>query len=85
MRKPYLGSSTVFFYKDKIKVNEDIIVKTELQNYLNNMLIINEASFILCFDKNSTYESYIQNKIFIKEIKLNRETLSFDENQEFIY
>jgi hypothetical protein len=85
MEKPFPGNSRICFYKDKIEVNDSIVSKEILQEYLNNMRIENDNQFILCFDKNNSYESYIQNKIFIKSIKINNKGLNFDKNQEFIY
>lgn len=84
MEKPFSGNPRISFYKDKIQVNDFLVSKAMLQDYLNNMQIENDIPFILCFDKNSSYGSYIQNKIFIKSIKLNRK-LNFDDNQEFVF
>jgi biopolymer transport protein ExbD len=84
IEKPFSGNPRIRFYKDKIQVNDSIVSKAQLQEYLNNMQIENDIPFILCFDKNSSYGSYIQNKIYLKSIKLNK-ILSFDENQEFVY
>jgi biopolymer transport protein ExbD len=84
MEKPFSGNPRISFYKDKIQVNDSLVSKAILEDYLNNMRKENDTPFILCFDKNSSYGSYIQNKIFIKSIKLNKK-LSFDDNQEFVF
>lgn len=83
--KPSVIYNIVYFYKNRIKVNDIIVSKVELQDYLNNMFIKNDIPFILCFDKNNSYESYIQNKIFIKSLTFTQKGLRLDENQEFIY
>ncbi|WP_339919968.1 hypothetical protein [uncultured Flavobacterium sp.] len=84
MEKPFSGNPRISFYKDKIQVNDSFVSKAILEDYLNNMRKENDTPFILCFDKNSSYGSYIQNKIFIKSIKLNKK-LSVDDNQEFVF
>ncbi|WP_281638231.1 hypothetical protein [Flavobacterium marginilacus] len=69
MEKPLKGI-VVFFSKDgKIKVNNELVSKNELQNVINNF---NDGlqKIRYCFDKNSSYGSYIQNKIFIRTIEL---------------
>lgn len=85
MEKPFSGNPVLYFYKDKITVNNTVVEKTQLQEYLNTMQVENNIPFILYFDKNSSYGSYIQNKVFVKSIKLNKKGLSFDENQEYLF
>ena len=85
MEKPIAKNPVVCFYKDKIMVNDSIVKREDLQNYFDAMLIENDAPFVLCFDKNSSYESYIQDKVFIKSIKLNNKAIRFDGNQEYIF
>jgi hypothetical protein len=85
MEKPKSGNPVIYFYKDKIKINDVDVAKAELQEYLNNMLIKNDIPLLLCFDKNSSYGSYIQNKTLIQSLVLTKKALSFDENQEFVF
>ena len=85
MEKPFSGNPRICFYKDRIEVNDVIVIKAKLQEYLNNMRMENDIPIILCFDKNSSYGSYIQNKLFMKGIKKNIKKLSIDDNQEFIF
>ena len=85
MEKLFLGNSRICFYKDRIEVNDVIVIKAKLQEYLNNMQMENYILIILCFDKYSSYGSYIQNKLFMKGIKKNKKKLSIDDNQEFIF
>ena len=84
MEKTSLGNR-ICFYEDRIEVNDSIVTKALVQEYLNTMKFENSTPFILCFDKNSSYGSYIQNKVFIKDIKISKKELSIDENQEFIF
>lgn len=85
MEKPIAKNPIVCFYKDKIMVNDSIVKRENLQTYFDAMLIGNDTPFVLCFDKNSSYGSYIQDKIFIKSIKLNKKAIRFDGNQEYIF
>ncbi|MBG6110138.1 hypothetical protein H4V97_000183 [Flavobacterium sp. CG_23.5] len=85
LEKPFSGNPTVYFYKDKIKVNDVLVLKKELQNYLNNMFVENDVKIILCFDKNDSYGSYLQNKIFIRNLVHTKKGIRFDENKEFFY
>ncbi|WP_413998496.1 hypothetical protein ACMDB5_11995 [Flavobacterium sp. W1B] len=85
MEKPFSENPVVYFYKDKIKVNDVVVAKAELQQYLNNIFSENDIPMFLCFDKNSSYESYIQNKIFIQSLIFTKKGMQFDENQEFVF
>jgi hypothetical protein len=71
----------VFFTKNNEILVDDIIVKQEeLQTYLNKIPSSTSNQYVFCFDKNTTFGSYIQNKIFIESLKLEMKS-----NQEFIY
>lgn len=77
--------NTIYFEKDIIKVNNVPVTRPELKDYLNKMFLENPGSFKLSFNKNETYGSYIQNKVFIRKLVLKNKRIRFDENQEFIY
>lgn len=85
MEKPLSGNPTINFYKDKIIVGNEIIAKEKLQDYLNNRFKENDVPLLLCFDKNCSFDYYIQNKIFLKTLVLDKKEMTFDENQEFIF
>jgi hypothetical protein len=85
LTKPFSGHNSICFYKNHIKVNNDIVAREELQKYLNKMFVENPVSFILCFDKNGSYGSYIQNKIFVKGLVFNNKIIEIDINQEYVY
>jgi hypothetical protein len=85
MEKPFSSVPSICFFKDIIKVGDVIVAKEKLQDYLNTIFSKNDIPYILCFDKNSSFDSYIQNKIFIKSLVLKQKNISFDENKEFIF
>ena len=63
--------------------NQNALVKKEdLNHYLSKIISDKPNKYFFCFDKNSSYEEYIKNKIFIMELSF--QTLSLT-NQEFIY
>ena len=71
----------VYFAKDKtILVNGKSVAKMDLEQYLKNLPSDKPNKFVFCFDKNSSYESYIQNKIFIYSFKIKGIV-----SEEFIY
>lgn len=83
--KPFSGLNSIYFSSDKIKVNDVIVSRAELQDYLNNIFSENDIPILLCFDKRISFGSYIQDKIFIKSLNITKKGISFDENQEFIF
>ena len=84
MEKPNFGSLSFYFGNDKVRIGNVILSKKELQGYLNNVSTESGIQILLCFDKNSSFDSYIQNKIFIKSLDLKQKNISFDE-KEFIF
>lgn len=79
LEKPKAGM-IVFFRKDnQIFVNDKKVERADLQQYINDTnKLFEEVNF--CFDKNSSFEFYIQNEIFIKTLRLKR-----TEEDEFVY
>jgi hypothetical protein len=79
MEEPKKGIA-IFFSKDgKIKVNNKLVSKNDLQKIINNS---NDKSEEIryCFDKNSSYGSYIQNKVFIHSVELKNVV-----SEEYVY
>jgi hypothetical protein len=69
MVKPKKGI-VIFFSKDgKITVNNELVLKNDLQKFINNSND-NSEEIRYCFDKNSSYGSYIQDKVFINTIEI---------------
>nr|WP_315201974.1 hypothetical protein [uncultured Flavobacterium sp.] len=85
MEKPMIPNISFYFRDNKIQIENMILDKSELKDYINKFFTDNETNIVLCFDKNSSFESYIQNKIFIKSLDLKKKGVSFDENREFIF
>ena len=83
--KPLSDYPSIYFNKNGVVVNNVLVLKKQLQDYLSKMFVDNDLKIILCFDKNSSYGSYIQNKIFIRNLVFTKKGISFDENQEFFY
>lgn len=79
MEKPKKGI-VVFFAKDgKIKINNDWVSKKDLIKQITS-LAGKPDEIKYCFDKNSNYGGYIQNKVFIDAIMKKRRA-----DEEFIY
>jgi hypothetical protein len=79
MEKPKNGV-LVFFAKDgKVRINNELVSRNDLKIQISNF---NDKSEEIrcCFDKNSSYGSYIQNKVFIDGIAIKKAVI-----EEFIY
>jgi hypothetical protein len=84
MEKPKFGVIVFFDEINRILVNNVIVKREELQNYLDSLPSDKLNKFLFCFDKNLSYGTYIQNKIFIQSLKFTRPDLNLT-NEEFIY
>lgn len=78
MKKPKSGVEVYFDKNNKILVNNKVIAKNDLENYIKQNSA-NEDVFY-CFDKNMLFDNYINLKIFLRSIEW-----KFISNQEFIY
>lgn len=75
----------VFFTKNNEILVDDIVVKQEeLQAYLDKIPNNKAVQYIFCFDKNTAFGSYIQNKIFINSLKLPSSEFNL-KNEEYIF
>jgi biopolymer transport protein ExbD len=84
--KPKSGIVVFFTKSNEVLVNNVIMKKDELQEYLNKLPSDKLNQHVFCFDKDLSFGSYIQNKIFIENLKLPKtklELVAF--NQEFFY
>ena len=71
----------VFFNKNnEILVNNVVIKKDEFYEYLNKLPKDKWNQHVFCFDRNLTFGSYVQDKIFIESLKIDIKS-----NREFIY
>lgn len=80
--KPLINS-LYFGKKDLVKFNSEIIEKAKLQDYLNNLLVENETEISVSFDKNSSFDEYIKNKMILNNLEI-KKGISIS-NTEYIY
>ena len=80
LEKP-IGTIIFFNKNNEILIENQVFTKEKLQDLINNVLPKNVASnFLFRFDKNLSFGSYVQNKIFIESLKIKMKS-----NDEFIY
>jgi biopolymer transport protein ExbD len=80
MEKP-IGVIIFFNKNNEILIENQVFKKERLQDIINNVLPKDVATtFLFRFDKDLSFGSYIQDKIFIESLKLDMKS-----NQEFIY
>lgn len=80
LEKP-IGTIIFFNKNNEILIENQVFKKEKLKNLINNVLPKDVATtFLFRFDKDLSFGSYIQNKIFIESLKLEMKS-----NQEFIY
>lgn len=79
LEKPKNGLVVFFSKEGKITVNNTLVSKKDLQKFINN-LNTDSKEIIYCFDKNSSYGNYIQNKVFIHSVELKNVV-----SEEYVY
>jgi hypothetical protein len=79
LEKPKKGLVVFFSKEGKITVNNEIVPKKDLQKLINNANT-DSKGVLYCFDKNSSYGSYIQNKVFIHSVELKNVV-----SEEYVY
>jgi hypothetical protein len=79
LEKPKNGLVVFFSKEGKITVNNTLVSKKDLQKIINN-LNADSKDIIYCFDKNSSYGNYIQNKVFIHSVELKNVV-----SEEYVY
>lgn len=83
MEKP-LNEGLVFYFKkgtDVVSINETKIKRNEILNYVNGFNFENNPKIVLVFDKNMSFEDYLQAKISI----IGLDTFKKELPQEFIF
>jgi len=80
LEKPKSGIVVLFNKNNEVLVNNVIIKKDELQEYFNKLPSDKPNQHVFCFDKDLSFGTYIQYKIFIEGLKLDMKS-----NEEFIY
>lgn len=71
LEKPRFGVVIYFAKDNSILVNGELVKRNDLEKFLNDMPSDKPNKLFFCFDKNSSYGSYIQNKLFLASLKVN--------------
>lgn len=81
--EPAAGNMIIRFKKrnDLVKVGDKVIQKSELVNYVYSIAHIVQPIIFLVFDKNMSYEEYIQTKILVRKF----DSYNDEVPKEFIY
>ena len=79
MEKPKKGLVVFFSKEGKITVNNVLVSKKDLQTFITNSNA-DSKEIIYCFDKNSSYGSYIQNKVFLHSLEIKNVV-----SEEYVY
>jgi biopolymer transport protein ExbD len=89
LEKPVSLYSFLYFKKNGMiqfyETNEYNFPKEKLEEFLNNLFIEHKSEIIFSYDKNMSYEEYIQNKILVRNLVIKRKGIWINYNQEFIY
>jgi hypothetical protein len=80
LEKPKSGVIVFFDKNNEITVNDVAVKRNDLQHYLADLPISFPNEFQFCFAKNMNYGSYIQNEIFVQNLKL-----TANKKEEFVY
>jgi hypothetical protein len=78
--KPKSGAIVYFSKNNKILVDNVAVTKDSLESYLNKLPEIKYHNINFCFDKNDTYNNYINNVILVRSLEI--ESVK---PEEFIY
>lgn len=84
MERPKVGTFILFTPNNTVIVDAKEIKKTALQDYLNHLSSDKPRTLYFGFAKESSFDTYLQNQIFIKGLQF----AGFDANasrQEFIF
>ena len=80
MEKPKTGAVVYFAKNNKILVDDVAVQKDSLENYLDKLPLAKYHDINFCFDKNSTFDSYIKNQMIIRSIEI-----EFAKPENFIF
>lgn len=78
MEKPEISNFLIYFKKgnEMVFVNKKLIKKDEVLNYIFSLDFVIQPKILLFFDKNMSFQEYIQNKILIQNLD------SYNRNKE---
>jgi len=68
---------TINFYNQNI-------MKEELQNYINNLMVEHQSELLLSFDKNCSFDEYVKYKVFLNSLKITKKGITIS-NTEYLY
>lgn len=80
MEKPSSGVKIYFDKGNVISVNDSIVVRENIEKYLNNLPSDKPNQYMFGFSKDLDFGTYVQDKIFIESLKLEGKS-----EEEFIY
>lgn len=83
MEKP-LNEGLIFYFKkgsDFVLVNNSSVKRTEILNYMNGLDLETSPKIVLVFDKNMSFQEYVNTKVIIREL----DSFTKETPQEFIY
>lgn len=84
MEKPKNGVVVFFSKNNEILVDNSTVKREEFLKNFNKLSSNKRNQYVFCFDKNVSFGSYIQDKIFIKSLKLQEPKINVV-IQEFVY
>jgi hypothetical protein len=80
MEKPKTGAVVYFTKNNKVLVDDVAVQKDSLENYLDKLPLAKYHDINFCFDKNSTFDSYIKNQMIIRSMEI-----EFAKPENFIF
>ena len=80
MEKPKTGAVVYFTKNNKVIVDDVAVQKDSLENYLDKLPLAKYHDINFCFDKNSTFDSYIKNQMIIRSMEI-----EFAKPENFIF
>jgi hypothetical protein len=68
--KPKSGVEIYFTKEDKVLVNQTVVEKSNLINYLNSLKSDKLLKYNFCFDNEASYDTFIKNAVFINTLEI---------------
>ena len=78
--QPKAGIVILFTKNNEIKVAKEFVRKEKLKQYLAALAVDSKANHVFCFDKEMSFGNYIQHKIFLESLGIQRNS-----TEEFIF
>lgn len=85
-KEPNFDQFTLYFTKNnEIICNDKVVKETELNDFLNNTIILKETEIFVVYDKELSFENYLQKRLFAKKIEIKKLGLSINYKTEYVY